>query len=214
MLFIEDNCCKYNSKDRRYSFKEFKAIFINPSFILILMVGLRKFHGYRKPERPYMRHSKYKKKNYVRSKPPHKVARFEMGDKNKKYTHVVRLISRDPLQIRHNSLESARLAVNTKMERTLGNEYFLRLNVFPFQIMRENKMLGGAHADRLQTGMAHSFGKPTSVLARLQKGNTIFSAFVNKAGIEPAKMALQMANPRLPGRALIVIEENPTGKAL
>src|SRR3989344_5773735 len=102
------------------------------------MVGLRKFHGYRKPERPYSRHSKFKKKNYVRTKPPHKVARFEMGDKNKKYAYVIKLVSRDPIQIRHNAIESARLVVNTKLQEVLGNEYYFRINVFPFQIMREN----------------------------------------------------------------------------
>ncbi len=147
-------------------------------------------------------------------RPPHKVARFEMGDKTKKYSHTVKLVSKEPVQIRHNALESARLVVNTKLQSLLGNEYFLKINVYPFQIVRENKMLGGAHADRLQTGMAHSFGKPVSVAARLQRGTTIFTTFVNKTSVEAAKKALHYANPRLSGTTYIIVEENQRGIAV
>ena len=75
------------------------------------MVGLRVFRCYRKLERPYTRRSKYKKKNYVRSFPNHKIARFEMGSK-RLYPYLVKLVARGSLQIRHNALEAARVAAN------------------------------------------------------------------------------------------------------
>ncbi len=171
------------------------------------MVGLRAFRCYRKIEVPYTRKSKYKKKNYVRSFPNHKIARFEMGTK-KEYSHIVKYISKGSLQIRHNALESARLVVLTRFTEFLGTNFFLRLNIFPHHALRENKMLGGAHADRLQTGMAHSFGKVVNVAAQLFEGKTLFTAYVDKAGVESAKKALEAAGPRLPGKYAVVIEEN------
>ncbi len=171
------------------------------------MVGLRSFKCYRKLERPYTRRSKYKKKNYVRSFPNHKIARFEMGTK-RLYSHIVRLVSKGSLQIRHNALESARLVVNTRLTEALGVNYFLKLNAFPHHALRENKMLGGAHADRLQTGMAHSFGKVMNTAAQVPQGKTLFTAFVDKEGVEGAKKSLESASPRLPGKYLVLIEEN------
>jgi large subunit ribosomal protein L10e len=174
------------------------------------MVGLRKGTCYRRIERPYTRHSKYKKKNYIRAIPPHKIARFQMGneEKLKSADYIIRLISLGSLQIRSNSLESARLIINRNMESKIGSRYFLRLNVFPHHALRENKMLGGAHADRLQTGMAHSFGKVTSTAAQVKKGMAIFIAWVDKADLEIAKASLERGVPKLPGKCRIEIVEN------
>ncbi|HZX12422.1 MAG TPA: 50S ribosomal protein L16 [Candidatus Nanoarchaeia archaeon] len=174
------------------------------------MVGLRTFRCYRRLERPYTRKSKYKKKNYIRSFPPHKIARFGMGT-SKAYSHVVKYVARGSLQIRNNALESARLVVNNRLQEVLGQEYFLKLNVFPHHALRENKMLGGAHADRLQTGMAHSFGKVIGTAAQIKTGTIVFTAFVDKAQVEKAGKALAAAGPRLPGKYLVRIEENKRG---
>lgn len=171
------------------------------------MVGLRSFRCYRRLERPYTRRSKYKKKNYVRSFPNHKIARFDMGTK-KLYTHLVKFVAKGTLQIRHNALESARLVVQTRMNEYVGTNYFMKLHPFPHHALRENKMLGGAHADRLQTGMAHSFGKVVNTAAQVMQGGVIFTTYVDKENVEGAKKALEAASPRLPGKYLIVIEEN------
>lgn len=176
------------------------------------MVGLRKGTCYRRMEKPYTRHSKYKKKNYIRTIPPHKIARFEMGNKDKLKTasHIIKLISAGSLQIRSNSLESARLIVNRNFENKILGNYFLRLNVFPHHALRENKMIGGAHADRLQTGMAHSFGKVVAMAAQVKKGSPILIAWVDKDKLEIAKDALEKAAPKLPGKVYIEISENKT----
>lgn len=173
------------------------------------MVGLRKGHCYRRVEKPFTRHSKYKKKNFIRAIPPHKIARFEMGNKEKlqNATHIIKMISEGSLQIRSNSLESARLIVNRNFETRTGTNYFLRLNVFPHHALRENKMLGGAHADRLQTGMAHSFGKVVAMAAQVKKGTAIFIAWVDKSQLDIAKDAMEKGAPKLPGKCSIIIEE-------
>ncbi len=173
------------------------------------MSTLRVARCYRRVERAYTRKSKYKKKGFIRSFPPHKIGGFEMGDKTKIYPFKVKLVSMGSYQVRHNALESARMVVNRRLQETLGNNYFFRLNVYPHHGLRENKMLGGAHADRLQSGMAHSFGKVLGSGAQIKKGQAIFTAWVDKEGIEKAKVALVTANPRMPGnRCIVEVEEN------
>jgi hypothetical protein len=55
--------------------------------------------------------------------------------------------------------------------RTAGKEAFhLRVRVHPFHVLRINKMLSCAGADRLQTGMRGAFGKPFATCARVQIG--------------------------------------------
>jgi len=174
------------------------------------MAGLRKFSCYRRLEVPYTRKSKYKKKGYVKAIPPHKIARFEMGER-KLYTHLVKLVSRDSIQIRHNAIESARLVVNKRLEEAVTNNFFMKLNLYPHHALRENKMLGGAHADRLQTGMAHSFGKVIGSAVQAKAGKVLFTAFVNKEHIEATRKAMMFAAPRLPGRMILVVEENKKG---
>ena len=171
------------------------------------MVGLRKGICYRTVERPYTRKSKFKKKGYVKAFPDTKISRYIMGEKNKQFQYKVSLVSKDNLQIRDNSIESARLLVNRALHEKLGpTNYMFRVNMVPHHALRENRMLGGAHADRLQSGMAHSFGKVIGIAAQVKKGKEMFTAYVNRENIEIAKEALMKANPRLPGRATIKIE--------
>ncbi len=52
--------------------------------------------------------------------------------------------------------------------KTAGKDAFhLRVRVHPFHVLRINKMLSCAGADRLQTGMRGAFGKPTGMVARV-----------------------------------------------
>ena len=47
------------------------------------------------------------------------------------------------------------------------------MNLYPHQVLRENKMLTGAGADRMQSGMKHAFGKAMGLAARAKKGAAI-----------------------------------------
>jgi large subunit ribosomal protein L10e len=176
------------------------------------MAGLRKGSCYRLLKNPaYTRKSKYKAKGYVKAFPNHKVSRFEMGEKNKTYDFKVKLVSQSTILLRQNSIESARMVVNRKLSDVLGTNYFLRINVYPHHALRENKMLGGAHADRLQSGMAHSFGKVINTAARVKKGKEVFTAYVLKEGLSHARVALKSANPRMAGICTIEVEPLPAG---
>jgi large subunit ribosomal protein L10e len=74
------------------------------------------------------------------------------------------------------ALEAARIAANKYMTKFAGKEAFhLRVRVHPFHVLRINKMLSCAGADRLQTGMRGAFGKPQGVCARVQIGQILLS---------------------------------------
>lgn len=164
------------------------------------MAGLRKGVSYRFMERAYTRKSKFKHKSYVKAVPNSKVVRFDMGDIKKPYVFRVDLVAKDALQIRHNAIESARQVINRHLEIKLGNNYFFKVRMHPHHVLRENKMLTGAGADRMQTGMQLSFGRPVGIAAQITRNKPIFSVKVlDKNAIDGAKYALKKAVHRLPG---------------
>lgn len=171
------------------------------------MAGLRKFSCYQRIKRAYTRKSKFKKKGYIKAPPQVKIVRYDMGDSTKTYQYEVDLISRDNIQIRQNAIESARMVVNRLLHKKLGTNYYLKIRLYPHHVLRENKMLVGAGADRMQSGMQKAFGKAIGVAAQVKKGKILFAAKINKEGIEIAKEALKKAGPRLPGRCSIEVKE-------
>lgn len=172
------------------------------------MAGLRKGSAVRNLTRPYTRKSKFKKKNFIKIIPPAKIVKFDMGAITKNFPYEINLISKDSMNIRQNAIESARTLVNRRMFDQLGGtNYKLKVRIYPHHILRENKMLTGAHADRMQTGMSHSFGTPIGMAARVKKGQILFSAYVDKQNIDKAKAALLTATPRIPARCSIQIRE-------
>ncbi|MBI2655476.1 50S ribosomal protein L16 [Candidatus Woesearchaeota archaeon] len=172
------------------------------------MAKIRKFTAYRRLKRPYTRTSKFKSKSYIRMTPNPKVVRFVTGDSNKDFECTLVLISKSDLNIRDNALESARQTSNKLLESFLGlNGFQLRVSVYPYHVLREHSLAAGAGADRFSSGMAHPFGKPIGVAARVHKGQTIFQVRVNKQNIAVAKQALERASKKLPCACTIQIVE-------
>ena len=170
------------------------------------MPRIRKFVAYRRLERPYTRTSKFKAKSYIKMTPHVKVVRFDTGDLSKQFGYVLNLLSKSSLQIRDNALESARQTSNRLLESYLGlNGFHLRVKVYPYHVLREHALASGAGADRFSSGMAHSFGKPIGVAARVKKGQTIFQVSVDKQNLEVARQALERASKKLPCSCTIEI---------
>ena len=149
----------------------------------------------------------YTRKEYVRGSPPPKITKFTMGDTKAKFAFQALLIAQEEAQIRHNALEAARVASNRVLMDKLGNSYLLKVVPYPHAILRENKMIFGAHADRLQDGMRKAFGKPVGTAARVKLNQTIIEIGVNEDGIEVAKEALQRGQNKLPITCRIEIEK-------
>jgi large subunit ribosomal protein L10e len=173
------------------------------------MAHLRKFIAYRHLKMPYTRFSKYKKKNFIRSRPVCKVVRFDAGEVGKHFEYDLHLITKIALQIRDTALESARQCSGRVLEKALGKTgYFMQIQVYPHHTLRENAMATGAGADRMSTGMARSFGKCVGIAAQVKKGQTVFLVKINKANLAVAKTALERASSKLPCPCSIVVEKN------
>lgn len=148
----------------------------------------------------------YTRKEYAKSSPPSKITKFTMGDTKKEFPIAAKLIVQGNGQIRHNALEAARIATNRHLSTKLGNDYFLRIMPYPHSILRENKMIFGAHADRLQDGMRHAFGKPIGIAARVRTSQPIIIVAVNEDSVEIAKQALRRGKSKLPLPCRVAIE--------
>lgn len=170
-------------------------------------MGLRKGKSYRKVKRAYTRTSKYKKYSFVKSKPANKISKYDMGDPKKTYSHAVSLVSKERVQIRHNAIEAARLVIFRRLTKFLGNDYFFKVRLYPHHVLRENKMIAGAGADRLQKGMQKAFGRPTGLAAQISVKQRIFTIFTNENNLDMVKESIWKACPRLPGTYSIEIKK-------
>jgi len=149
----------------------------------------------------------YTSKKYAPGAPNPKVARFTTGKSRPDYDFTLKLVSDGRVQIRSNALEAARVAASKKVA-LLGEENFcLRVVTYPFVILRENKMIATAGADRLQEGMRKAFGKPIGMAARVNIGSVILTLGVMRENLDKAKDAMWAAGTKLPMRTHIEIGE-------
>ena len=145
----------------------------------------------------------YTRKQYIKGKPQIKIAKFQGGQQGD-YDFSVQLLINEKMQITHMAIESTRLAANKTLEKTTGETgYFSKLRIYPHVLLRENKMIAAAGADRLQEGMRRAFGKAVSLAARVRRGQCIMEMQVKKEHLEAAKKALKGACVKLPGTPTI-----------
>lgn len=166
------------------------------------MAGLRPGRCYRQIERAYTRKSKYKKKAFIKAVPAIKIARFDLGDAKKTYDTKLDLVSKETLQVRHNSMEAARQVLSRKLD-ALNRPYHLQVRAYPHHAIRENKMLTGAGADRMQTGMQRSFGRIIGSAAQIKAGAPLFTVFVNSPEKAAVAQAMNSAKYKLPCRCAV-----------
>lgn len=141
----------------------------------------------------------YTRKDFIKGKPQIKIAKFSGGKREAEFEYCVQLCSNEKIQIRHMAIESARLAANKSIEAVVGETgYFSNLRIYPHVLLRENKMIATAGADRLQEGMRGAFGKAVSLAARVKKDQVLIEAFVKKEHVEVAKKAMRNASVKLP----------------
>lgn len=147
----------------------------------------------------YLDTQPYTRKEYISGIPQPKIAKFDMGSPNIDFPVWVDLVSEEEGLVRHNALEAARIAANRYMSRNVGEaKYHLRIMKYPHHVLRENKMLAMAGADRLQDGMRKAFGKPIGTAAIVHSGDTLLRIRVYPENIEDAKEALRRAMHKFP----------------
>ena len=131
-----------------------------------------------------------------------------MGDTKGHFEYRFSLVAQSPVQIRHNALEAARVSANKVLFDSLGEAgYKIHLRVYPHIVLRENRMIATAGADRLQEGMRRSFGKPSGRAARIKGGQSILDIYVNSNAVDQAKKALQVGSTKLSVDCLITEEK-------
>ena len=176
-------------------------------------MGLRKASAYsRKLNRPYTRKSSVKSKSYIKTVPNQLVVKFKMGNikdyDEGRMKYILILASSEDILIRDNALEASRQHIHKILEEELQGQFYFEVKVYPHHIIREKKMLTGAGADRVQTGMAHSFGTNMGRAAIVKAGQEIFLVAVT--GEKPKRMVyktLEQIKSKLPGSSRILTEE-------
>ena len=110
------------------------------------------------PARCYrqIKNKPYPKSRYCRGVPDPKIRIYDVGMKKKgvdEFPFCVHLVSWEKENVTSEALEAARIACNKYMAKFAGKDAFhLRVRVHPFHVLRINKMLSCAGADRLRLG--------------------------------------------------------------
>ncbi|RLG82127.1 MAG: 50S ribosomal protein L16 [Thermoprotei archaeon] len=134
----------------------------------------------------------YTRREYIDGIPPPKISKFVMGNPHGSYQLKLELVSLEKAQIRHNALEAARIMTHKYLSNNVGEEkYLFIIRQYPHHILRENKMMAFAGADRLQEGMRQAFGKPIGTAARVKVGSVIAEVRIPKDALNHAKEALR-----------------------
>lgn len=160
-----------------------------------------KARNYRSVERPFTR------VEFIHGAPQPRLAKYDYGSWREDYDVALRLIAKEPVQVRDISLEAARVAAGKTLSQKIGDNFYLVVKAHPHHVLRENKMIFGAHADRLQEGMSRAFGRPIGRAAQLEAGEDVLELFVYRRDLELAKQAIKIAASKLPKSYKIVIEE-------
>jgi large subunit ribosomal protein L10e len=178
------------------------------------MASLRKASAYSKKKVvPFTRVSKKRQKSYVRTVPQQKIVKFSMGNAalyNKgKLPHQLTVVATEKVQIRHNALEACRQYINKKLEKDNNGQYLFKVVPFPHHIQRENKLLTGAGADRMQTGMQLAYGKPMGKAAIMKNGSKIFIAYLpNQRAVAFARKVFRQIKAKLPCKTKTIYIDN------
>ncbi|MHA1990491.1 MAG: 50S ribosomal protein L16 [Candidatus Hodarchaeales archaeon] len=166
-------------------------------------MGRRPARCYSKIDRP-----PYVRKKYIKGGPDSKIKIFDMGAPQKEFPITVSLYGNADRQVSMNALEAARIAVNRYLSDKLDrSRWSFKVCVFPHHIIRENKILTGAGADRVSDGMRLAFGRPMGKAARVKKNQKLLMIRIDTENFSIAKEALRRAKFKFPMSAYINVDK-------
>lgn len=156
----------------------------------------------------YIRGQPTSRREFLGGVPASRITQFDMGNKNMDFPIQLSLIANEACQVRHNSLEAARISANRAMEKLAGSaNYRLRVRVYPHVVIRENKQATGAGADRVSQGMRASYGKNVGTCARLDANQIVMTIDTMKQYLLQAKKALRKAGMKLSTSCSVNVEK-------
>ncbi|KAJ6260581.1 hypothetical protein TWF696_009914 [Orbilia brochopaga] len=160
----------------------------------------------------YCKNKPYPKSRFNRGVPDPKIRIFDLGRKRAgvdEFPLCVHLVSNEYEQLSSEALEAARICANKYLVKIAGKDGFhMRVRCHPFHVIRINKMLSCAGADRLQTGMRGAWGKPNGTVARVNIGQIILSVRTRDSHRATAIEALRRSQYKFPGRQKIIVSKN------
>nr|ABW90391.1 putative ribosomal protein L10 [Barentsia elongata] len=155
----------------------------------------------------YCKNKPYPKSRFNRGVPDSKIRIYDLGRKKARvddFPLCVHMVSNEYEQLSSEALEAGRICANKYLVKHCGKDSFhLRIRVHPSHVLRINKMLSCAGADRLQTGMRGAFGKPQGTVARVNIGQTIMSVRSRDGIKDHVIEAFRRAKFKFPGRQKI-----------
>ncbi|KAI8867954.1 ribosomal protein L10e [Ramicandelaber brevisporus] len=159
----------------------------------------------------YCKNKPYPKSRFNRGVPDPKIRIYDLGRKKAgvdEFPLCVHMTSDEYQQISSEALEAARICANKYIVKTSGKDSFhMRVRVHPFHVIRINKMLSCAGADRLQTGMRGAYGKPAGTVARVNIGQILMSARTKDTNKAVVIEAFRRAKYKYPGRQKIIVSK-------
>lgn len=176
-------------------------------------MAIRKASSYsQKKARPFTRNSRNKSKSYIKTVPQNKVVKYHIGSQKDyregKHKYTVRMISEGRSQMRDNALEAARQFLTKALDEQALGQYYLAVKVFPHHLLRENKTAAGAGADRMSSGMTHSYGIVIGRAAIVKPGQDVF--FISCTTDKIARIArdsLAAVKAKMPCKMTIIFEK-------
>lgn len=177
-------------------------------------MGLRNARAYSKRyARAYTRNSKVRSKAYIKTIPHNKIVKCTMGKvvmyQNKELPYVLRIISKENIQLRDNAIEACRQVILKDLDNNSVGNYYFAVRRYPHHILRENRMFsGGSKGERVNQGMQQAFGTAMGRAAMLKAGQDIFLvAFGDKKFLNIIRNALRKVKPKLACSTKIIFEE-------
>ncbi|KAI9638353.1 putative 60S ribosomal protein L10 [Dioszegia hungarica] len=159
----------------------------------------------------YCKNKPFPKSRYNRGVPEPKIRIYDLGRKRASvddFPFCCHLVSDEYEQLSSEALEAARICANKYVVKTSGKDAFhMRIRLHPYHIVRINKMLSCAGADRLQQGMRGAWGKPYGAVARVNIGQVIMSIRCKDANKAVIIEALRRARYKFPGRQKIIVSK-------
>nr|BAS01438.1 ribosomal protein L10e [Lotharella vacuolata] len=164
----------------------------------------------KRPARCYrvIKNKPYPKSKYCKKCPRSKIRFFDIGNKS---AHVDEysscyLTSLEPINISSQCVEALRITINRAISKKLKKKkYHLKIHIHPWHILRNNKMLAKAGADRVQTGMRLAFGKTVALCARVGKYKKILSIRSKRCHSEYIFNLIKKLSYKISGKQVPVI---------
>ena len=157
----------------------------------------------------YCKNKPWPKSRYNRGVPDSKIKMYDAGNKKAGYEAFpvcIHIVSEEYEQVSSEALEAARIQANKYLTKHGGKDAFhMKVRVHPWHVLRINKMLSCAGADRLQTGMRGAFGKPQGRVARVNINQVLISVRTKESNKDNVLEACRRAKFKFPGRQRVVV---------